>query len=352
MIRVGVVGFGLGGRVFHAPLVASVDGLELVAIVERSGDKAAGRYPGIAVHRSLAELLEDQSIGLVVVTTPSGTHFEVAKAALEAGKNVVVDKPMTTSSAQIAELMRQAADRNLLLAPFHNRRWDGDFRTVQRLLPEGQLGRLVDFESYFDRWRPIPKTGAWKEDPARGGGLLLDIGTHLADQALVLFGKPQAAGAEVVRERDGDGANDSFNIRLRYSGFSVALSSNCLSSPGRPRYLLRGTKGNYVKWGLDPQEAALNQVVRIPDGTWGQEPPSNWGSLHVDVDGGMVTRPVTPIPGDYRIYYAGIRDALLGKGPLPVSPLDAWRTARLLEWADQSAKERRDIDCDWSGEPA
>jgi scyllo-inositol 2-dehydrogenase (NADP+) len=352
MIRVGVVGFGLGGRVFHAPLVASIDGLELAAVVERSADKAAARYPGIAVYRTLEELLGDRSIDLVVVTTPSGNHFEAAKAALEAGKNLVVDKPTATSSAQIAELMRLAADRNLLLAPFHNRRWDGDFRTVQKLLQEGHLGRLVSYESYFDRWRPIPKAGSWKEDPARGGGLLLDIGTHLADQALVLFGKPQAVGAEVTRERDGEGANDSFVMRLRYPRFSVTLGSNCLSSPGRPRFRLRGTKGNYVKWGLDPQEAALGQLARIPDGPWGQEPPSNWGSLHVDVEGGMVTRPVTPIPGDYRIYYEGVREAMRGKSALPVKALEAWRTARLLEWADESAKQRREVECDWRGEPA
>jgi len=352
MIRAGVVGFGLGGRVFHAPLIASVDGLELAAVVERSGDKAAARYPGIAVYRSLEEMLGERSIGLVVVTTPSGNHFEAAKAALEAGKNVVVDKPTATSSAQIAELMRIASDRNLLFAPFHNRRWDGDFRTVQKLLQEGQLGRLVSYESYFDRWRPVPRAGAWKEDPARGGGLLLDIGTHLADQALVLFGKPQAVGAGVTRERDGEGANDSFVLRLRYPGFSVTLGANCLSAPGRPRFLLRGSKGNYVKWGLDPQESALSQITRIPDGPWGAEPPSNWGSLHVDVDGGMVTRPVTPVHGDYRLYYEGVREALLGKSALPVSALDAWRTARLLEWADESAKLRREIECEWSGEPA
>ena len=156
----------------------------------------------------------------------------------------------------------------------------------------------------------------------------------------------------MTRERDGAGANDSFTVRLRYPGFLVTLGSNCLASPGRPRYLLRGTKGNYWKWGLDPQEAALNQLTRIPDGPWGQEPAANWGTLNVDVDGGMVIRPVTPIPGDYRLYYAGIRDALLGKGPAPVTAADAWRTARLLEWSAESANARREIACHWSGEPA
>jgi len=159
-------------------------------------------------------------------------------------------------------------------------------------------------------------------------------------------------GAEVARERDGEGANDSFMLQLRYKGFSVTLGSNCLASPGRPRYLLRGTKGNYWKWGLDPQEGALNHISRIPDGLWGQEPPSCWGTMNVDLDGGMVIRPMTPTPGDYRIYYAGIRDALLGKAAAPVASIDAWRTARILEWAAESAEQRREMDCDWSGEDA
>ena len=353
MIRVGVAGFGLGGRVFHAPLVSSVEGLELAAVVERSADKARNRYPDIAIYRTYDELVNDKSIELIVVTTPSGTHFDAAKQALEAGKNVVVDKPMGVSSAQIAELMCFAAKQNLLICPFHNRRWDSDFRTVQKLFNENGFGRLVHFGSYFDRWRPVPRTGSWKEDPAQGGGLLLDIGTHLVDQMLVLFGKPDGVSADVTRERDGEGSNDSFMIRLRYKGFTASLGSNCLGSPGRPRYLLRGTKGNYWKWGLDPQEAALDQVSRIaPDAPWGQEPPSKWGSLNVDVDGGMVIRPVPATPGDYRIYYAGVRDAMLGKATLPVAPLDAWRTAKLLEWAAQSAEERREIRCEWNGEMA
>jgi scyllo-inositol 2-dehydrogenase (NADP+) len=352
MIRVGVVGFGLGGRVFHAPLVSSVEGLELAAVVERTSDKARNRYSEIAIYRTLDELLDDKSIDLVVITTPSGNHFEDSKQALLAGKNVVVDKPMGVSSAQVAELMALAANCNRLLAPFHNRRWDSDFRTIQKVLLEKNLGRLVHFESCFDRWRPVSSAKLWKEDPSQGGGLLLDIGTHLADQALVLFGKPLGVGADVARERDGAGANDSFAVRLRYEGFIVELGSNCLASPGRPRFLVRGTKGNYWKWGLDPQEAALNQIARIPEGPWGQEPASSWGTMNVDVDGGMVIRPVTPVPGDYRIYYAGIRDALLGKAPDPVAAIDAWRTSRLLEWAAESAGQRREIACDWSGEPA
>ena len=351
MIRVGLVGFGMAGRVFHAPLISSVEGLELAAVVERSTNHAAERYPGITTYRSLEELLEDHSLGLLVVATPTGSHFEVARQILEAGKNVVVDKPMAIASAEIAQLMELAAAQGVLLIPFYNRRWDSDFQTIQKLLHEGLLGRLVCFESTFDRWRPIPKAGAWREDPALGGGILLDLGTHLADQALALFGKPEAVGAEVLRERDGDGSNDSFTLRLRYPAFSVTLAANCLSALERPRFHLRGTQGNFWKWGLDPQEAALNKVTRITDPAWGQEPAANWGTLRVDVDGGMVTRPVAPIPGDYRLYYAGVRDALLGKAPAPVPALAAWRAARLLEWATASSYERREIPCDWGEEP-
>ena len=351
MIRVGLVGFGMSGRVFHGPLLSSVDGLELAAVMERSTNKAAERYPGIVTYRSLEAMLADSSLGLFVVATPSGTHFQVARQILEAGKNVVVDKPMSTGSAEIAELIALAAAKKVFLIPFHNRRWDSDFQTVQKLLHEGSLGRLVHFESRFDRWRPVPPTDRlWKEDPA-SGGVLLDLGTHIGDQALTLFGKPEAVAADVVREREWARASDGFNIRLRYPGFKVVLGANCLSLPARPRFHLRGTKGNYWKWGLDPQEAALNLITRIGDEPWGREPEAEWGTLNTSEDGVTVSRPIAPVIGDYRLYYAGVRDALLGNAPAPVAAVHAWRVARVLEWAVESSEQRREIACDWSREP-
>ncbi len=352
MIRVGVVGFGLGGRVFHAPLISSVDGLELAAVVERTSSKAAERYPGIAACHSVAEMLADTSIGLFVVTTPSGTHFEIARQILEAGRHVVVDKPMCATSAEVAQLMRLAAAKNLLLVPFHNRRWDGDFLTVRKIVDEGSVGRLVSFESRFDRWRPsLPKDRLWKENVAAGGGTLLDHGPHLADQALALFGKPEAVSADVRRERDGAGSNDAFNIRLRYPGMNVILGANSLSLPAGPRFHLRGTGGNYWKSGVDPQEAALAKITRIDDPEWGQEPAAAWGALNVGVDAGTISTPVRPVSGDYRRFYAGVRDALLGKAPAPVQAIDAWRVVRLLEWAAESSERRCEVTCDWSEEP-
>jgi len=351
MIRVGLVGFGMVGRVFHAPLISSVDGLKLAAVMERTTNKAAERYPGIITYRTLEAMLVDASLDLFVVATPNQSHFEVASQILKAGKNLIVDKPVCTTSADIARLMELAAAHKALLIPFHNRRWDSDFQTIQKLLHEGSLGRLVYFESRFDRWRPDPTTvRLWKEDPA-SGGVLLDLGTHLADQALTLFGKPEAVSAEVLCEREWARACDSFTLRLRYPGFWAVLGANCLTTPSRPRFHLRGANGNYWKSGLDPQEAALNKITRIDDPDWGKEPTAEWGTLHVDVNGSNVTRPVEPVTGDYRFYYAGVRDALLGKSPAPVAALAAWRVARLMEWALESSNQRREIICDWSKEP-
>jgi predicted dehydrogenase len=336
-------------------------------------------------------MLADDSLGLLVVATPNGTHFALAREILQAGKSVVVDKPMTLTSSEAAELIGLAKKHKVLLAPFHNRRWDSDFLTIQKLIHEGSPGRLVAFQSRLDRWRPAPLTErVWKESAEAGGGTLLDLGPHLADQALALFGKPEGVSAEVVREKDGPGANDAFTIRLRYGdsrvgvpfqdschvadslavaatlghrlqdaatreslypGLAVTLGANGLSLPAAPRFHLRGTKGSYWKSGVDPQEAALNKVTRIDDPAWGQEPAANWGVLHVGIEGGSVSHPVPALAGDYRLYYAGIRDALLGKAPAPVTGIDGWRVARLLEWAVESSEQRREIVCDWSGEP-
>jgi predicted dehydrogenase len=218
-------------------------------------------------------------------------------------------------------------------------------------LHEGVLGRLVALEARFDRWRPARLTERlWKED-VDSGGMLQDLGPHLVDQPLALFGLPEAVSAEVLRERDGAGPNDSFTIRLRYPRLIVTVASNLLSLKAGPRFRLRGTHGGYVKKGVDQQEAALTKITRIANATWGQEPSSAWGLLYVDVEGGSVSRPVPAVTGDYRLYYAGIRDALLGKAPAPVTGIDGWRVARLLEWVAESSEKRREIACDWSEEP-
>jgi predicted dehydrogenase len=351
MIRVGLIGFGMAGRVFHAPLLSSVDGIELAAVLERSTNLATERYPGVTVYRSLDAMLADDTLDLFVVATPSTTHFDVARVVVEAGKNAIVDKPVAITSDQIAELIALARAKGTMLVPFQNRRWDGDFLTVKRMVDEGALGELVHFESRFDRWRPDrPTNRLWKEDPA-SGGVLLDLGTHIADQALVLFGKPDTVSAEVLQEREWARVNDGFEIRMRYDGFTVVLGANSLSIPSGPRFHLRGTKGNFWKYGVDPQEAALTKVTRIADADWGVEPESEWGRLYADVDGTTQMMPVETLTGNYRRYYEGVRDALTGRREAPVKAVEAWRTARLLEYAQESSEKRREVVCDWSGEP-
>lgn len=351
MIRVGIVSFGMAARVFHAPLISSIEGLEFAAVVERHTNQAATRYPGVATFRSLDEMLADSSLGLIVVATPSGTHFDMARQAIAAGKHIVVDKPMAVRAAEIAELVKLAREQDVQLFPFHNRRWDGDFLTVQQLLRTGALGRLVHLESRMDRWNPRATRRPWKDDPAQGGGVLLDLGTHLVDQALVLFGLPLGISAEVAREREGEGANDAFTIRLRYDDFRVTLGANALSSPPGPRFLVRGTKGNYQKHGVDPQERALNDVTQIDDPNWGEEPAEAWGQLHADNDGSIESQPIQTIAGDYRRYYATVRDAISGFPSLAPSPTEAWRVSRVLEWAQLSSEIAAEIACDWAGDP-
>lgn len=353
MIRVGLAGFGLAGRVFHAPLISAVEGLELAAVVERSSRLAEKTYPGIATYPSLEALLGDASIDLVVVATPNPSHAPLALEALEAGRHVVVDKPVAITSGEIASLIERSRDAGRLLVPFHNRRWDSDFQTLHKLLLEQKLGRVVSLESTFDRWRQSPRTTLWRESGGPGSGILLDLGTHLADQALQLFGLPEAVSAEVARERDGAVSNDAFTVRLYYPGMVATLSANCLALLPRPRYTVRGTAGNFVKHGLDPQEARLKENPEIVNEGWGEEPESAWGTLAAmaaGTDGPAVAAPVPSIPGDYRRFYAGVRDAILGKAEPPVKAVDAWRTARLLEWAEESSKARRTIICDWTNE--
>lgn len=352
MVRVGLVGFGMAGRVFHAPTITAAGGITLAAVVERSTREAEARYPGITTYPSLEAMLADTSLELIVIATPNSSHLPLASQALRAGRHVVVDKPVAITSSEVAVLIEEARSAGRLLIPYQNRRWDNGFRTLQQLLQQQSLGRIAGFESTFDRWRPaLRSTGAWREQAVPGSGILLDLGAHLVDEALQLFGLPIAISADVACERDNAKANDSFTLRLRYAAFIATLSANCLATHSRPHYTVRGTAGGYIKWGLDPQEARLKATGKVEDPGWGEEPESQWGILSKEVDGKLVETPIQPIPGDYRLFYAGVRDAIVQGAPPPVKATDAWYTARALEWSEQSALERREIPCDWSNAP-
>jgi predicted dehydrogenase len=348
-IGVAVIGFGLAGQVFHAPFVSAVPGLKLEAIVQRKGDAAARAYPSAQILRSVEEALKDAAVQLVVVGTPNETHFALAKQALLAGKHVVIDKPFAATSAEAKELKELAEKQGVVLAPFHNRRWDGDFLTVRRLLAEQAVGRLVTYESHFDRFRPLPRENTWKEGANSANGLLMDLGPHLVDQALALFGAPAGITASVRKDRDKTDIEDSFDITLEYPGYSGehGLRAHCRSSmlacDAAPRFLLHGTQGSFKKYGLDPQEPALVGGAKVPcvgEGEWLADPESQWGTLTVApvlADPGTLTRTrVKTELGDYRGYYANVRDAINGVAKLAVTPEDGYRTVRLLEMARES----------------
>ncbi len=359
-IGVGVVGYGLGGRVFHAPFVSAVPGLRLVSIMTRSADDVAKAYPSVQVVRTIEEILADKSIELVVISTPNETHFALAKKALEAGKHIVIDKPFAPTAAEALELLQLAKSKGVLAVPFHNRRWDGDFLTVKKLLKESAVGRLVTYESHFDRFRPVPRENTWKEAENPANGMLFDLGPHLVDQALALFGAPDAITGSVRADRDQTAIEDAFDITLHYPGAGgKGLLAHCrtsyLACINAPRFLLHGTRGSFLKNGLDPQEPTLVGGAKVPvlgsPEVWLQEPESAWGKLvvaPVPADPAMlVERQIKTEPGDYRGFYANVRDALLGTAELAVTPEDGYRVTKLLEMARKSSKEGRTLQVEF-----
>ena len=359
-VGVGVVGYGLGGRVFHAPFVSAVPGLRLVSIMQRKGDDAAKAYPTARIDRSVEDLLGDKEIELVVVSTPNETHFKLAKQALEAGKHVVIDKPFAATSEEALELGRLAKSKGLLVIPFHNRRWDGDFLAVKKLVAENAVGRLVTFESHFDRFRPTPRENTWKEAGNPANGMLFDLGPHLVDQVLALFGAPEKITASVRSDRDETAIEDAFDITLHYPGKDgKGLLAHCrtsyLACINAPRFLLHGTKGSFIKFGLDPQEPALVGGAKVPvlgsPEVWLQEPESAWGKLVVapvpSDPTTLIDKQIKTEAGDYRGFYANVRDAILGKAPLAITPEDGYRLIKLLELARMSSAEERTLNVEF-----
>jgi scyllo-inositol 2-dehydrogenase (NADP+) len=332
----------MAAQVFHAPLIRTSAGLRLTHIVQRHGDQAERTYSQAKVVRSLDALLADDSIQLVVVATPNTSHFDIARRALEAGKHVVVDKPFTITSNDADELITLSRTRNRVLSVFHNRRWDGDFLTVTQILSQKLLGRLVEYESRFDRFRSAPKPGAWREQPFPGSGVLFDLGPHLIDQAVVLFGRPTGIYAEVRRQRDGTASDDDFDLHLEYPQLKVTLRAGMLVCEPSPRFVLYGTEGSFVKYGLDPQEEALKQGGSPAQPDWGAEPESAWGTL-TNCDGTMARRKYPTLSGCYPEYYRNVYRAITGQEELVVKPEQARDVIRLIELAQQSNAERRMI---------
>jgi len=339
-IPVGLIGFGVAGRVFHAPTISAVPGLRLAAILQRSRGDAAALYPNARVVSTLEELLAIDEIRLVVIATSNTSHFDLARQCLLAGRDVVVDKPFTTSYQEADELVRIARERERLLTVFQNARWHGDFQTVRKLVDAGTLGRLVFYEAHYDRFRPQLRAGAWRERDEPGSGVFFDLGPHLIDQAMVLFGTPQALTATICTERDNAVVDDAFYVVLHYKSLRVELRATMLAgeAPGLA-FALHGTLGSYVKYGRDVQEEALRRGEAPKDDPWGREPEEKWGSLYMQKDGKVVAQPVPTEAGDYRRYYENVRDAILGRAAINVTCEQALDVMRALELAQQSNRK-------------
>ncbi|MEL5410372.1 oxidoreductase [Serratia nevei] len=334
-IRVGLVGYGYASKTFHAPLIAGTPGLELAAVASSDAGKVHADWPSMAVVGDAQALFADPALDLIVIPTPNDTHFPLAQQALAAGKHVVVDKPFTVTLSQAQALQQQAQQSGLLLSVFHNRRWDSDFLTLKALLNEGALGEVVYFESHFDRYRPQVRQ-RWREQGGAGSGIWYDLGPHLLDQALQLFGKPDRLFVDLGELRPGAQAVDYFHALLSYGNRRVVLHASMLAAAESPRYVVHGTRGSYVKYGLDPQEDRLKAGERLPQADWGYDMRD--GVVTLSRGDLLAEQPLLNIPGNYPAYYAAVRDAIAGIGENPVSAADAIAVMALIELGLESAR--------------
>src|SRR5213083_837240 len=336
MLNVGLVGFGFAGKTFHAPVIRVVEGLCLTTIVQRHGGGAPDpRYADVDFVGSVDELLA-RPVDLVVIATPNTSHHPIAKQCLLAGRHVVIDKPFTTTVAEAEELVQLGVAKRRVLSVYQNRRYVGDFVTLRQLLSDGALGRVTTFESHFDRFRPELRPSAWREQPQPGSGIWFDLGAHLLDQALVLFGIPEAISADIRIEREGAAADDAFDVTLHYPHMRTVLRGSMLAASPGPTFAVHGTKGSFTKYGLDPQEAALKSGRTPDESSWDREPAEMYGKLTTPEG----TRTIPTTPSSFAHYYENIRDAILGKAQLAVTPEQARNVIRGLELAVASSQQR------------
>jgi predicted dehydrogenase len=334
-IRVGLVGYGFAGKTFHAPLVQSVPGLALSVIGSAKREILQATYPGVHVC-SAAEVPTHPDVDLVVIASPNESHFPLAAAALRAGKDVVVDKPFTVTLAEARSLSEIAAQHNRILSVFHNRRWDSEILATKAILETGVLGDISHYESHIDRFRPGVRQ-RWREDPGPGAGLWFDLGPHLIDQALHLFGLPHSVNGSFGILRKEGLTDDWAHVQLNYDRLRVVLHASSLVSGGGPRSVLHGTRGSWAKFGADTQERQLMSGMLPVDPGFGHDPNPS-----IVYDGATGTQTEVPSPaGNQREYYVGIRDAILGKGPVPVPVKYAVAGMAILETSYESGAQGR-----------
>lgn len=343
-INTALCSFGMSGWVFHAPFISIHPGFNLYAVWERTKNLAGDKYPGIKTFRTLEEMLADENIELVIVNTPSVTHYEYAKQAILAGKHLVVEKPFTATVVQAEKLIDLAKKNNVKLSVYQNRRYDSDFKTVKMILDEGMLGQIIDAELHYDRYTPELSYKVHKETPTAAVGSVYDLGAHLIDQALQFFGMPVAVSADIAINRPGSKVDDYFDIKLFYPSHRVTLKSSYFVREALPGYIFHGTKGSFIKAKTDVQETDLQAGKKPGAADWGMEPASQKGLLHTEREGKVIKEHVESLQGNYGEYYNGIYDALRNNKELPVSAEDGMKVIKVIEAAYKSCKERRVVD--------
>jgi predicted dehydrogenase len=348
-INVALIGYGLAGSAFHAPMINSMEEFDLKTIYTTKKENESSireRYPKTAVTAELAEIFKDKTIDLVVVATPNEFHYPLAAEAIAANKNVVVDKPFTITSQDADRLIEAAQQKDVLLTVYQNRRWDSDFLTVKKVVESGFLGNLVEFESRIDRFRNSTNEN-WREEDAPGGGMLYDLGPNLIDQAVNLFGLPEAVTADLRRQRESTKIVDNFELILHYSLLKVTLKSGMLVKIPSPRFVLLGDRGSFVKYGIDVQEEDLvNGLTPLNKKNWGQEPEAQYGSYSVEFGGMNLHGVIESERGDYREYYRNVYHSLIGKEKPAVTPQQARNTIKIIEQALVSNETKGTINLD------
>ncbi|MDF9798912.1 scyllo-inositol 2-dehydrogenase (NADP+) [Catalinimonas alkaloidigena] len=343
VINTALAAYGMSGRVFHAPLLDAHAGFKLHSILQRSKNDARQKYPDLKVVSDYQALLDNEAVELIIVNTPEYLHYEMASQALEAGKHVVLEKAFTPTTSEARQLIDLAQKQAKMLSVFQNSRWHGDFLTIKQVVDHKLLGELVDYEAHYDRYRNYVEENNWKEEPHPGTGVLYNLGSHMIDQVLVLFGWPQSVQADIRIQRPGGKVEDNFELILAYDQLKVTLKSSYLVREPGPRYVLHGSKGSFVKHGADPQEALLKSGRSPLEEGWGQEKKGHWGKINTDINGLHMQGEVETLPGSYLGYYDSIYAAIReGKEP-EVKASQAMQVIAIIEAAIKSNKENRKI---------
>lgn len=344
IIKVGIVGYGMSAKVFHAPFLKVLPQFEVVSVLERHNEDSKEMFPEVQVVRSMEELLQTD-IDLVVITTPNETHYPYTEQSLNAGKHVVLEKPFTITSAEAKDLVELANKSDKILSVYQNRRYVSDYLTIKDILSKNLLGEVHEFEAHYDRYRAEAKPNAWREEAKPGSGILYDLGAHIIDQSFCLFGLPAAITADVRMQRPHARVDDYFDLRLDYGSLKVILRAGMLVREPGPRYMIHGTKGSFIKYGEDTQEAHLKagELPTSPD--WGSEAAEMYGLLHTEVDGKIIKERVPSFKGDYGKYYEDLYETIVNGAPLKVTPEQGYNTIRLIELAFESTQKRCTVEC-------